>query len=64
METASVIVSTNPELFPVMRILKLTCNERLMRVRDGARIVHALSNPTGTVFVLPNLFELLNELYS
>lgn len=59
METASVIVSTKPDVPPVIRILKLG----IISFVAFPVVDNSLSDPTTTFFVFPNPLELSDELY-
>lgn len=53
------IVSTKPDVPPVIRMLKL----RLINFVPIHVVDSSLSDPTTTFFVLPNSLKLLDELY-
>lgn len=57
-DTASVIVSTSPELLPVMSIRKLY----LSLVFEFLESIYTLSKPTSAIFLPPYSAELLDEL--
>lgn len=59
METASVIVSTKPDIPPVIRMLKL----RLVSFVAFLVVDNSLSDPTTAFFVFPYPLELSDELY-
>lgn len=61
-ETASVIVSTNPDVAPVMTMRKLKKFGQLKFTVKPK--VHALAHPTCAIFLFPYALELPNELNS
>jgi hypothetical protein len=55
-ETASVMVSTNPELPPVMRMRKLQNHRKIYEFEDDSSYV--LLDPTRALFFCPNVLKL------
>lgn len=57
------MVSTRPDVPPVIKIRKLTFRSGQYRATRTLNVLNVLSDPASTFFFMPYSLELLNKLY-